>query len=182
MNHPYVYKLTHKTTKEFYIGYREANKVASHLDIGDKYMSSSKTIQKLGFDNFDISILFECYHEDREVGSANAYDVENEMIAEYFDDTLCLNKHFRLRNGDTRFRNTEEAAEKQKITCANRSEDVSAALSANFKAIWANRTDEYKAAIGENIDRPLLIDRTKKRNYGPIRYVHRMLICQMRIN
>ena len=46
---PYVYKLTHKETGQFYIGYRKANKVQSYCDIGIVYFSSSKEIEKLGF-------------------------------------------------------------------------------------------------------------------------------------
>lgn len=47
MNLPYVYKLTHKETNQFYIGYRSANRVKSEFDLGFKYFSSSKIIKKI---------------------------------------------------------------------------------------------------------------------------------------
>lgn len=37
-NYPYVYKGTNKETGEFYIGYREANKLPSKLDLGFRYI------------------------------------------------------------------------------------------------------------------------------------------------
>ena len=37
---PYVYKLVHKETGEFYIGFRCANKVPANEDLGIKYFTS----------------------------------------------------------------------------------------------------------------------------------------------
>lgn len=42
---PYVYKLTHKETGQFYIGFRKANKVNSNQDLGLKYFSSSSELR-----------------------------------------------------------------------------------------------------------------------------------------
>ena len=45
---PYVYKITHKETNQFYIGFRCANKVQANLDLGFKYFTSSKAVKELG--------------------------------------------------------------------------------------------------------------------------------------
>jgi hypothetical protein len=42
---PYVYICTHNVTGEFYIGYREANKKPSHIDLLE-YKTSSKKAEK----------------------------------------------------------------------------------------------------------------------------------------
>lgn len=83
---PYVYKLTHRETGEFYIGYRSANKIPSDQDL-PIYQSSSKTVAEIGFDNFNWEIIAEFFHGDY------AYDFEQELISEHIDDPLCINKH-----------------------------------------------------------------------------------------
>lgn len=97
---PYVYKLTHKETKQFYIGYREANKLPSHIDL-PKYQTSSTTVKNIGFNNFDWEIIAEFFNPD------DAYDFENEYIKEYIDDELCLNEFYRdTQFGKARFKHT----------------------------------------------------------------------------
>ena len=87
---PYVYKLTHKESGEFYIGYREANKVPALEDLGKQYFTSSNTIQELGFSNFDIEII-----EEFETG-IEAYNYEQILIKENIHDSLCLNGHYHV--------------------------------------------------------------------------------------
>jgi hypothetical protein len=85
---PYVYILTHKITKQFYIGFRCHNvkkNVPSHLDIFE-YQSSSKKVKNLGFSNFDVLILAEFFDKQ------SAYSYEQETIRENFKNPLCLNK------------------------------------------------------------------------------------------
>lgn len=157
-NYPYVYKLTHKESKEFYIGYREANELPSILDLGFKYKTSSEKIRKLGFHNFDIEILFECHHEDREIAASYAYDIENEMIAENFDNILCLNgfhfdgKRKRFRNNDNSWAKGKVVPEEQRIkhraTCANRTDEEKSIISDIHKAAWS---DERKANLSEKV-------------------------------
>ena len=55
---PYVYKLTHKETGEFYIGVRYGNKHPAELDLGKRYFSSSKIV-KPRFNEFNYEILRE---------------------------------------------------------------------------------------------------------------------------
>lgn len=81
---PYVYKLTYRKTGEFYIGYRAANKVPSHLDIGIKYFSSSKKVKEIGFENFDISIVAEFFD------AQDAFEFEQGLIKENFKDPFCV--------------------------------------------------------------------------------------------
>lgn len=89
---PYVYKLTHKETGEFYIGYRAANKVYSSNDLGCKYFSSSKKVKSIGFENFNIEIVAEFFAWE------DAYDFEQGLIKEHFKDPLCLNRNYNINN------------------------------------------------------------------------------------
>ena len=93
----YVYKLTHKVTGQFYIGYRGANKLPAAEDL-PKYRSSSQKVKEMGFDNFNWEILAEFQTPEE------AYGHENRLIAESFDSPLCLNGHYRLANNGKRFR------------------------------------------------------------------------------
>ena len=87
---PYVYKLTHKETGQFYIGYRCANKVRSELDIL-RYKSSSKYVKELGFENFNIEIIAEFFNAE------DAYEFEQNLIKESFDNNLILNKSYFIK-------------------------------------------------------------------------------------
>lgn len=97
---PYVYKLTHKITGQFYFGYRSANKVPSQLDIGFKYFSSSNSIKELGFENFNIEIIAEFFKVE------DALEFEQNLIKENFENDLCLNIQYRLVNGEKKFTTT----------------------------------------------------------------------------
>ena len=95
---PYVYLLTHTSTGQFYIGYRCANKIPSSEDIF-KYQTSSSYVKRIGFDQFNISIIAEFFN------SEYAYEFEQALIYENFTNPLILNKtvcvdkqHFRLRD------------------------------------------------------------------------------------
>lgn len=112
---PYVYKLTHKETGQFYIGYRKANKVQSYCDIGIVYFSSSKEIEKLGFGNFDIEIIAEFF----DWKEANLF--EQCLIKENFKNPLCLNKNYSI-NGSVKFTTagyTHREDTKKKISLSN---------------------------------------------------------------
>jgi hypothetical protein len=85
MSQPYVYKLTHKTTNQYYIGYRCNNKLLPEQDILI-YQSSSKKVKEIGFNNFNIEILATFTNKQ------DAYDYEQKLIYENFDDRNILNK------------------------------------------------------------------------------------------
>lgn len=88
---PYVYMGIHKTTNQFYVGVRTANKVQSHLDLGVKYHTSSRYVREIGFDNFEWVIIAEFFAI---TAIDDAYWFEQELIQERFDDPGCLNKHY----------------------------------------------------------------------------------------
>ncbi len=85
---PYVYKLVHNQTGEFYFGYREANKVPSSQDLGIKYFTSSKYIHEMDFSNFETSILAEFFD------GFDAWKYEQNLIQEHLNNPLCINKSF----------------------------------------------------------------------------------------
>ena len=82
---PYVYKLTHKETRQFYIGVRYGNKYPALLDLGKRYWSSSKIV-KPKFDEYDICIIAEFFNRE------DAIDFEQKLIEDNWNDPLILNK------------------------------------------------------------------------------------------
>lgn len=85
MGQSYVYKLTHKTTNQFYIGYRCGNKLPPEKDILI-YQSSSKKIKEMGFNNFIVEII--STFNDKNA----AYDYEQKIIYENLNNPNILNK------------------------------------------------------------------------------------------
>lgn len=84
---PYVYKVTNKHTKEFYIGMRSANKDIAENDLGIKYFTSNKKIKE-NFKDFNIEII--AYFKDWET----AFLFENHSIKEEWGNPNLLNKHY----------------------------------------------------------------------------------------
>lgn len=93
---PYVYRLTHKETGQFYIGYREANNLPAIEDL-PLYQTSSTKVHTLGFENFSYVILIEF------TNGRDAYDFENRLIEQNIKDPLCLNGHY-TKNNKNRYR------------------------------------------------------------------------------
>ena len=85
--YPYVYVCTHKITGHYYIGYRSANSVSSDIDL-PKYKTSS-LIVKPDFENYNWQILAEFFNGD------DAYDFEQQLISEHWNDPLLLNEQHR---------------------------------------------------------------------------------------
>jgi hypothetical protein len=108
----YVYRLTHKITKEYYIGYRYANiklKLHPEDDLGKIYFTSSTYISEENFNDYISEIIHKTSDPDQ------AYDYENKLIAENWDDPLLLNRNYTTGlNG--RFKITEVGIEKLKKT------------------------------------------------------------------
>jgi hypothetical protein len=88
---PYVYICTHKESGHFYIGYRCANKLPSHLDL-PKYKTSSKVVRPK-FDEFEWKILAEFFSK------TDAYIFEQQLIAENWKNSHILNKHYQTETG-----------------------------------------------------------------------------------
>lgn len=84
---PYVYKLTHKETGQFYFGVRHANKVPSSEDLGTKYFSSSKYVKIIGFENFNCQILAEFFSKE------DALEFESLLINDSWRQINSLNKN-----------------------------------------------------------------------------------------
>jgi len=83
---PYVYMCIHKTTSEFYIGYREYNVKLNRTSTDDfpEYRTSSKIV-KQNFHDFEWCILAEFYDGN------SAYDFEQQLIHENWTNPLLLN-------------------------------------------------------------------------------------------
>lgn len=105
---PYIYKLTHKETYQFYYGYREANNVPSSEDLGTFYFSSSNVINKLGFENFNLEIIAEFYN------GSDAWEYEQTLIEENIKNPLCINKHF-TKSGKSQWRRVGPLSEETKL-------------------------------------------------------------------
>lgn len=102
---PYVYKATHKTLGLFYIGYRCSNTVDAKDDLAIVYFSSSNTVREdVEMYHFEILCEFDSPLE--------AYDYEQRLIFENWDNKLCLNRS--CFYGKARFRPPEIMSEDHK--------------------------------------------------------------------
>lgn len=108
---PYVYKLTHLTTKEFYIGVRWGNKVPSSEDLGKKYFSSSLQT-KPRFQEFAAEVIAEFIDKE------DAIDYEQKLITEHWGDPLLLNKAIQVSKTFRCTGHTQET--KNKMSAAKR--------------------------------------------------------------
>lgn len=107
---PYVYRLTHKESGQFYIGYRCGNSKPAEFDLGCDYFTSSKIVADLGFDNFNKEII------DEVSNSELAYHKEQILIKDSIDDPLCLNRHYvDVGNGKRHFRKAGPLSEDERI-------------------------------------------------------------------
>jgi len=91
----YVYKLTHKVTGQFYIGYREANKLCPKEDL-PIYQTSSIYVKEIGFKKFNWEIIKD--FDD----AKDAFALEQSMIEVNFQDPLCLNRYYHKGKKPTR--------------------------------------------------------------------------------
>jgi len=110
---PYVYKGEHKVSKKFYIGYRERNTDCGIVDL-IKYRTSSKKVNPV-FDEFEWIIVAEFDNGN------DAYDYEQKLIYEQWNNPLLLNKN--CHYGQKRFKSTKGRVlsnqTKQKISNAH---------------------------------------------------------------
>lgn len=83
--YPYVYRLDHKTSGEFYIGFRSRNTVPAVDDLGTKYFTSSNLV-KQRFSEFDFVVVAEFFD------SNDAYDFEQLLIHENWGNPKLVNK------------------------------------------------------------------------------------------
>jgi len=143
---PYVYILTHKTTQEFYIGYRYKNKVASSEDLGKVYFSSCSRV-KDRFSEFEPQVIAEFFDP------IDAFAHEQCLIKEHFKDPLCLNRVYQNTDGKRFFippaNHSEEA--KKKIGAASKKRVVSEETRQKMSLAAKSRTHspETKKKISE---------------------------------
>ena len=108
---PYVYRLDNPITGEFYIGYRKANKLPSHLDFPTYRTSAPKVTAT--FSLFEWKIMAEFFDGD------DAYYQEQLSIFEEWGNPLLLNE--RCYHGKGKFRNNSPHSQetKNKIAISN---------------------------------------------------------------
>ena len=82
--YPYVYICSHKENGQFYIGYREINKVPSDIDL-PKYKTSSKIVNP-NFQDYNWYIIAEFFNGN------DAYDFEQKLIYDNWRDPNLINK------------------------------------------------------------------------------------------
>ena len=127
--YPYVYRLDHPVTKEFYIGYRSANKVPADEDLGKRYFTSSNSVRPR-FHEFNYEVVAEFFD------SVAAYDYEQLLIHESWGKLGLLNKN--CHYGKKRLYSSDEETRK-KISRPGQS-------NSNYGNKW---TDEMKKALSE---------------------------------
>ena len=143
--YPYVYRLDHPVTGEFYIGYRCANKVPAEEDLGHKYFTSSKSV-KSRFSEFNYHIVAEFFDK------SSAYDHEQLLIAESWSDDLLLNKS--CYSGKKKFartgEHTPESIEKQKKTKSSWSDSKKNRFSKTMSSIVKQYHDKLSDEDKQN--------------------------------
>lgn len=143
---PYVYKLVHRETSEFYIGYRWKNKVCADEDFGTIYKTSSKYV-KPKFDEFDGSIVAEFYNDE------DAYWFEQSLIEENFRDPLILNKKYqKKRDGKFRFgysdrSNSLETRKKISEAMMGRKQSPEHIEKNRIRQVGVKKTEEQRAKL-----------------------------------
>lgn len=165
---PYTYFGFNYLTGEFYFGYRKENTNVnrpSHLDLGVKYFTSSQYI-KPRFNEFYWIILAEFLKWE------DAYDFEQQLIAENISNPKCLNKHY-TKNGKLRFspsgktKETDESIAKTaaKLTGRTKENDPGRKLAGEkISAALTGRTKETHPYIEEKAKK--LRGRTKQNHFG----------------
>ena len=108
---PYVYICSHRESGQFYIGYREGNKLPSSQDL-PLYKTSSKHVNPI-FDQYSWEIIAEFFD------GTDAYNFEQSLIYENWGNPLLINKscfhnkrQFRGSYGMLNKEHTEESKRK----------------------------------------------------------------------
>jgi len=140
---PYVYLATNRITGEFYIGYREANKVPSTEDIGITYFSSSKKVKPF-YDQFEYKVIAEFFTGE------DAFLFEQEYIQEHIRHSLCLNGYV---NHKFYCGGSKSEEHRQKIGAAHQGKPKKISSIKKLKEWRKNNpmTDEAKKELGQKI-------------------------------
>lgn len=146
---PYVYVCTHRETGQFYIGYREGNKVSSSLDL-PSYKTSSKVVNPF-FDQYSWEIIAEFFE------GTDAYNFEQSMISDHWENPLLINKacfhnkrQFRGSYGMLNKEHTEETKKK-----------MSEKASGNKRRLGIKHNDNSKKKMSDYHSSKILSDEHK---------------------
>ena len=180
---PYVYRLDHRITGEFYIGFRKANKVQASKDLGINYFTSSKYV-KPRFHEFNYTIIQEF------LDANEAYNLEQFLIYQELENPLILNKvcHY----NKPRFLRTGKHTEKSKLKMRKprseetkrkmrkpKSDDHKKNISLATKCL--TKSDEHKKNMSISATGRILSEETKRKmsntRKGAIRGPMRIVKC-----
>jgi len=139
--HPYVYKLVHKRTGQYYFGFRCSNRVPASDDLGIKYFTSSRTIKEIGFENFDRLVLAEFFDKQA------AFEFETELIAEHISDVQCLNKALNGKLCPIRKHTTLEHRQNLSKALAGKKRKRSEQQTISHKAFIASLTEQERKEL-----------------------------------
>ena len=136
---PYVYKLIHKESDQFYFGYRSNNTKSSYEDLGVDYFTSSKEVRPI-FNQFNIEIIAEFFD------GKDAWSFEQILIGENFRNPFMINKSY-YKNGSRIFstsgrKRTDE--EKNKISKAKTGIKRNYKRSPEIIEKWRKSRGDYK--------------------------------------
>ena len=149
MSIPYVYKITHKGTGQYYIGFSQGTRqigIDYYTSSADEFIKESYTADNQHL--WDTEIL--TTHPDPE----EAYWIEQDMIASHIDDDLCLNSQYYRRDSGRKVMLTTPESEMKKIQAMN-TPTVKAKMSASQKRRFSDpeqRERTRQAAIKAQAD------------------------------
>lgn len=163
---PYVYKCTHKTTGQFYYGYRSQNTVCAKEDLGGKYKTSSKIV-RASFEDFACKIVAEC------VDKATAYLLEQQLIYEHKTNPLILNRkcyyHCKGINQYINYRHTEETKQKIGVKSKGRKSALKGIARPQQVKDQISATLKEKIKLGNCGNRPLTMSSDRRAQLSEIR-------------
>lgn len=114
---PYVYRLTHRETGRFYIGYRSRNVILGRhhsRDLGVRYFTSCREIKKENFAEYNAVVI-----EESET-AAQAFEREQALIEENWGNPLLINQFKqKVVHAEAKFQYRHSENTKRRIAAAN---------------------------------------------------------------
>jgi len=158
--YPYVYRIDHPSG-EFYIGYRCANTVPAEADFGHIYKTSTRHLS-YPFEEYTQTILAEFYLP---TGKDDAYDFEQALIYENWDNSQLVNKSYNINGLRFKFNKHSDEA-KRKISEASRGKTLSAETKQKMVERWKQRppmSAEHKRKLSEARQKRTTSEETKQK-------------------
>jgi hypothetical protein len=116
----------------------------------------------MGWDNFDHIILLECFNQDRDRASNDAYDIEQELISESLSNPLCLNGYC-TKGG--RFKHTQPHSESAKTKMSKARKGMRMSEDTKDK-LRKPLSDDRRSKIAEYNRRPEVRESKRQANLG----------------